>query len=307
MKTHILLGLTLPFALLADAGASTLSLAQQRVNDAPCGSDTIAVVNTPSNNRYVFCASSEGTSVIEVLAAGNPRASLLERHRDPVDLLAAVLPRDVKVPDEVLLAVSAGSKADMRLYGATPFTVGKANYTRDDGAAKATCAAPGTGAFDMSEFINDDTFCGIVHGSGSSSHNTQWHQLTASAFGIAGEGSHTHAGPHEPFYNWYADVDEEGDARYGRAMVRSCGGTTQFRGWVKASPTTGSWDELAEYFVPSGDVYLMKWYSNPFKSLWMGYDADDIRFRADAQGSASFGSTFYFIKYAWGTNCDMVF
>lgn len=307
MKKNALFGLGMSFFALMDASATALTPEQQQVNAAPCGSDTLAVINTTQKDRYIFCAGREGTSVIEVLPPRSKRISRLDSYSDPLELLAAVLPKHARVPDEVMMAIGTGEPLDARFIRSAPFTVGSADYSDTPAQQKAACSTPSLGAFDMSEFINDNTFCGIVHGSSVSSNNTQWHHLWSSAMGIAGEGSHAHAGPHEPSKDWFADVDENGDARYGRALVHSCGGTTQFRGWVKASPTTGSWDQFAEYFVPSGSTYLMKAYGNPFHSLWMGYDADDIRFRADALDGASFGSRFYFIKYAWGENCDMVF
>jgi hypothetical protein len=309
LQSSALTGMGLALLTLTDAGAAALTPKQLQVNDRPCGADTIAVINTERKDRYIFCSSKEGTAVIEVLSPRAKRISLLDSHADPLDLAAAVLPKKARLPEDILLAIGTGERPALRLDRPLPFTVGTADYAAADwaGQEKAACATPSNGGFDMSEFINDDTFCGIVQVSSTSSGNTQWHQHYASALDIAGEGSHAHAGPHEPGFDWFADEQEQGDARYGRARVQSCGGTTQFRGWVKASATSGSWGELAEYFVPSGSTYLMKWYSNPFHSLWMGYDADDIRFRADALDGASFGSRFYFVKYAWGTQCDMVF
>ncbi|MDZ4814328.1 MAG: hypothetical protein SGI99_17215 [Pseudomonadota bacterium] len=105
---------------------------------------------------------------------------------------------------------------------------------------------------------------------------------------------------------YYAGEDEDGGARFGRALVQSCSGTTRFRGWLKSSPTTGSWgDPRAEFYVAQGQVLVMHLWGNNQHSLWMGYDADDMRFRADAVNDATFGSRMYFAKYGWGTRCDI--
>jgi len=273
-------------------------------NDAPCGVDTIAIINTAQNDQYTFCADGEGTAVMELLYDDGERESLLDKITDPIDLLATVTPAYVDIPSEVLVSIAEGQS----LQNAASFVVGKAAYIADTDevnlSSKAACSTPSLG-FSISEFVNSTTYCDFVSGTTTSSGNSNWHHHWASAFNVPGEGSHSHAGPHEPFKQWFADEDEEGDARYGRARVRSCGGTTLFRGWKKASPTTGSWSPIATYHVPSGYLYTMKWYSNSQHSIWMGYDADDIRFRADALGNASFGSRFYFLKYAWGTSCNL--
>ena len=274
-------------------------------NAQPCGINTIAVINTKRGDQYTFCADGKGTAIMELTLDDGSEASLLDEITDPVELLATVTPLDVVIPDDVMKSVQNGTRSDRK----TPFVAGESQVVpQETDASKAACATPSLGfSVSNSEFVGNPTYCGFVHGSTTSSGNSSWHHHWSSVFNIPGEGSHSHAGPHEPWKNWYADVDEEGDARYGRARVRSCGGTTLFRGWKKASPTTGSWSPIATYNVPSGWLYTMKYYANSQHSIWMGYDADDIRFRADALGSASFGSIFYFLKYGWGTNCDLTF
>ncbi len=283
-----------------DAAIAGFMPQNTQVNELPCGQKTLAVINTEDSRQYVFCAGDEGTAVME-LKPDNGKGSLLDEISDPIELLATVTPAPVSIPDEILVSVADGKP----LSNGEIFRVGEFEMLEQQTySTKAACAMPSLG-FSMSEFINDSTFCGTVAGSSNSSNNSAWHHHWASALHVPGQGSASHTGPSPNVYQWSADDDEDGDARYGRARVRSCGGTTQFRGWVKASPTTGSWSPLATYYVPSGYYYTMKWYSNSQRSIWMGYDADDIRFRADALGNASFGSRFYFLKYAWGNNCDL--
>ena len=290
----------------AELEAEAMGLAGEFApNDAPCGDNTIAIITTKENDVYVFCTGEDGDVAVMEAISSSERPSLLDEILDPVDLLKAVASPEVDVPEEVIARIKTGKLRQ----GTEPFRVGRPNY-RMAAASKtgSACATPSLNFSPSSVFFNNTTYCGWVSGTSSSSNDADWHALSASALHANGEGSHNHAGPHNPpFEYYYADEDEEGDARYGRARVRSCGGTTRFRGWWRPSPTTGSWALIAEYYVPSGWTYTMAWYSNSQQSLWMGYDADDIRFRADALGGATFGSRFYFLKYAYGENCALKF
>lgn len=292
---------------LEHANASQIAPDQSlQTNDAPCGKNTVAVINTDQHDQYTFCADGDGVAVMELLYDDGSRPSLLDKYTDPIELLTAIMPLHADIPEDIVESIRNGERLAKHT---TPFTVGQTKYFDEPAAAlessKGACSPPSL-SFSINEFVNDTTFCGFVAGQSVSSGNSSWHAHGASAYNVPGEGSGSHAGPHLPPYEfYYADEDEEGDARYGRARVRSCGGTTKFRGWKKPSPTTGSWSPIATYNVPGGYTYTMKWYSNSQHSLWMGYDADDIWFRADALGNASFGSRFYFLKYAWGTNCDL--
>jgi hypothetical protein len=286
------------------------------VNARPCGAETLAVVHTKAGDQYTFCAGPLGTATMELLASGDASRSQIDRYDNPVALFDAVLPAGTVVPAALRGAIAEGRALTAKQRGDAPFTVGKRSYDFAAGSsAKAVCAAPplNTNGFDAwDEFFGDSTYCGLVATHSASSNDTDWHQQTASNTFDAGgnEGSHNHAGPHYDFgdgvITYYADEDEDGGARFGRALVHSCVGTTHFRGWVKASPTTGSWgDPAAEFYVPQGELYVMRLYGNAQHSLWMGYDADDIRFRVDAVNGSSFGSRMYFAKYGWGPQCDI--
>jgi hypothetical protein len=286
------------------------------VNAAPCGADTLAVIHTGTGDQYTFCAGPLGTATMELLASGDASRSLLDRYDNPAALFDAIVPVGTVVPAPLRMAIAEGRNAPAKRRGQAPFTAGRRNYDfAPRAAAKAACAAPqlSTNGFDpWEEFFGDPTFCGIVHTQSASWNDTDWHQETASNTYDAGgnEGSHNHAGPHYDYgdgvITYFADEDEDGGARFGRALVRSCVGTTRFRGWLKASPTTGSWgDPIAEFYVPQGELYVMRLWANSPHSLWMSYDADDIRFRVDAVNGSSFGSRMYFAKYGWGTQCDI--
>jgi len=283
------------------------------VNADPCGVDTVAVIHTGTGDQYTFCTGTLGTATMELLASGDASRSLLGRYDSPLALFDAVLPAGTVVPAPVRTAIAEGRSVAAKRREQAPFTVGKAAYDFVSRAfAKAACATPSLSFDPMDAFFGDTTFCGMVDTHSTSSNNTDWHQQTASNTYDAGgnEGSHNHAGPHYDYgdgvITYFADEDEDGGARFGRARVRSCDGTTRFRGWLKASPTTGSWgDPNAEFYVPQGAVYAMHLWPNAQHSLWMGYDADDVRFRVDAIGGSSFGSRMYFAKYGWGTQCDI--
>ncbi len=283
-------------------------------NAAPCGRDTIAVINTDRGSRYIFCAADEGTATIEVLASGNASESLIDRYDDPTSLLHAVLPKGAQVPPQVALAIEKGYSIPTPGTAAMPFTLGVEPVVHAASQqAKAACATPplNTNGFSANaEFFHDSTYCGLVDTHSISANNSSWHhQWASNTFDAGGnEGSHTHAGPHYDYgdgvITYYADEDEDGGGRFGRALVQTCGGGALFQGWLKASPTTGSWNSpVVEYNVPAYALYIMRLWANAQHSVWMGYDADDIRFKVTAQNGGSFGSRMYFAKYGWGTQC----
>ena len=278
---------------------------QVRSNDTPCGSDTVAVIRRGDRRTYAFCVNDEGVTVLEAGPDDGSR-SVLDENTDPLEILRSVAPEDEDLPSDVVRSIE--EKQNYRTSG--PFRSGPSDISADAPVLEAhgNCLSPASN-FTISQFFNDTTFCAWVGGPAARSNNDpDWHQRTASLLHSNGQGSSNHEGPHAPPTTYFADEDEEGDARYGRARVRSCGGTTRFRGWVKASPTTGDWNTIADWHVGPGQVFTMIWYANPFHSLWMGYDADDIRFRADSLGSSTtHGSYFYFLKYAYGPDCDMKF
>lgn len=285
-----------------------------KLNDQPCGKDTIAVINTDWGDRYIFCASDEGSATMEVLASGNIADSLLERFDNPLALFTAVVPKGTNVPEQVTLAIEKGQSLASAKREVPPFRAGVDTQSFEPSAeAKASCSTPSlyTSGFNpWTAFFHDSTYCGFVATSSSSSSNTQWHQQRASNTNGNSEGSHQHAGPHYDYggglLTYYADEDEDGGARLGRALVSSCSGTTRFRGWLKASPTTGSWgNHKAQYYVPQGSLYVMHLWANSQHTLWMGNDADDIRFRVDSLAGSTFGSRMYFAKYGWGTQCNI--
>ncbi len=300
---------------LQDSELPTFDSAQMaKLNDQPCGNDTIAVINTDWGDRYIFCASDEGSATMEVLASGNVADSLLERFDNPLALFAAVVPKGTSVPEQVTLAIEKGQSLASAERAVPPFKAGVDTQSfAPSTEAKVSCPAPSlnTNGFNpWTEFFHNSTYCGLVATSTTSSSNTQWHHQWAGNTNGSNEGSSQHAGPHYNFggglITYYADEDEDGGARFGRALVRSCSGTTRFRGWLKASPTTGSWGtHRAQYYVPQGSLYVMRLWANSQRTLWMGNDADDIRFRVDALAGSTFGSRMYFAKYGWGTQCNI--
>jgi hypothetical protein len=317
IATGLMLSATLATAKTdrSETDTNTIALSADQmaaVNDTPCGVHTIAVINTEGGDRYIFCGAKSGSFAIEVRANADASPGLLDRYDDPVALLAAVLPANEMLPEPVMRAIERGEPLTSEKRSVDPWVVGTSleSFERAS-ASKASCAAPAlsTNGFDpWDEFFVNSVYCGLVHTQSASSNDTDWHQQFASNTTGTNEGSHQHAGPHYNYGDgilpYYADEDEDGGARFGRALVRSCSGTTRFRGWLKASPTTGSWgDPIAEYYVPQGSTYVMRLWANPQHSLWMGYDADDIRFRVDAVSGSSFGSRMYFAKYGWGTSC----
>jgi hypothetical protein len=282
---------------------------QKRIEATPCGTNTVAIIHTEEHDQYVFCVNEKGDiAVIETLVDGQEVRSRLDQFYNPIDLLEAVVPSGLAVPEEVRLSL----KQAKALQRETPHVLGqpdptKAMVVNASQVSAASCSTPSLGFSPAQAFFNDYTYCGFVYASSSRSSFSGWHAHAASLLTGNNEGSHQHAGPHRPPHEYYyADEDEEGDARYGRARVQSCGGTTMLRGWSKSSPTTGNWSLFATFYVPIGSVTTMAWYSNAQRSLWMGYDADDISFRVDTLDSVtSFGSLFYFLKYAYGPNCDL--
>ncbi len=280
---------------------------------APCGPRTLLVAHSDSGDRYVFCADGDNIGVLETLADGDESRSLIGHVADAVDLLAELVPERTHVPDDVLAAV-AGGKGEPRLTRMVPFVVGTPRLRPiGHSAAKLACAAP-TRPFDpWVAFFNDSTYCGLVHTQFNTSNNSGYLQVTASLQYDAGgnEGSHQHAGPHEDFGGgtlyYYADEDEDGGARYGYSRVRACDGNVRLRSWKRPAPNTGSWDLIIDATVMEGATAGYYMWGNGPHSLWMGYDADDMRFRVDTIGTASFGALVYYAKYAWGPSCAMKF
>ncbi|HVI02125.1 MAG TPA: hypothetical protein VM869_25605 [Enhygromyxa sp.] len=290
-----------------DVDAAIIDAGQLDANELACGDKTLASIVTENNDHYVFCATPDGDSiVIESLWDGAERESLLEQIQRPADVLRAVYPVGEEIPAALLDALEVGA-VDFA-NSAFPIRRGRVDPTLP--VFRATCSTPDLGftvpgSYDP-EFVTDTTECGFVHAADSSAHNEGYHQRTSSLATVAL--NHGMAGPHLPPEYYYADEDETDQAaRYGRAKVHSCGGTTTFEGWWRGAPGVGSWEDMTTYNVPSGSVYLMKWYGNPQHSLWMGYDSDDMRFKATATGGSSFGSNFFFAKFAWGTSCDLVY
>lgn len=282
---------------------------------APCGRRTLLVVNNDRGDRYVFCTLQGGIAVAEILADGDDRRSLIGATPAPVDLLAQVLPPDAQVPDDVLAAVAGDPGAIGRRGVAAPWVVGvpavRTAVARSSGGAKAICAAPTRPFNPMEVFFHDSTYCGIVHTQNHTANNSGAFQVTASLQHDAGgnEGSHQHAGPHENFGGgtlyYFADEDEDGGARYGYTRIRVCDGSVRVRGFKKPSPTTGSFESQFDSTVHEGETLGFYMWGNSPHSLWMGYDADDMRFRADAIGQASYGGLVYYAKYGWGPQCDI--
>ncbi|MEO1573499.1 MAG: hypothetical protein AAFU65_00905 [Pseudomonadota bacterium] len=315
MKIKHILGTSLILNLAAGASANTTVddlfrdatiQPDDSIVEPDCGSETVATVVTKDNDLYLFCSDAEGkTAVIEVREDRGDE-TLIDESMTPSELLRSVVPKGVEVPKAVLKRLETCSTSAR----ATAWRVGEWDLDRVARAAsnsRGTCSAPSLG-MSPTVFFNNTTYCGWVGATSAGSHNPAWHAHGASYLHANNEGSPNHAGPHLPPYEYYyADEDELGDARYARARVRSCGGKTRLRSWVKASATSGSWSPKWDWEVPSGYVSTMAYYANSQHSLWMGYDADDVFFRADAIGSASFGSRFYFLKYGWGENCDMKF
>ncbi|MFK8016131.1 MAG: hypothetical protein AB8G17_11915 [Gammaproteobacteria bacterium] len=288
-----------------DLFAASIGEPSTAITEPTCGKDTIASVTTKANDLYLFCADTDGKTVVVEIREDRGDETLLDETLSPVQLLRTVVPKGMKIPGDVVDRLATG-KAQER---SAPFKVGEWDVARAAEVAavdRASCNTPSLG-MSPSAFFNNTTYCGWVAGQSASSSNSAWHAHGASYMNIPGEGSSNHAGPHlPPFEFYYADEDELGDARYGRARVRSCGGTTRLRSWVKASANSGSWTPKWNWTISSGHTATMVYYANPQHSMWMGYDADDIFFRVD-NPTGSFGSRLYFFKYAYGQNCDMKF
>ncbi len=278
----------------------------EEIVEPSCGDETIATVVTKDNDLYLFCADQDGKTLVVEVREDRGDETRLDESAKPADLLRKIVPAGTSVPKDVIERLEKGTSSAR----STPWRVGRwdlERVSRAGSADRATCSAPSLG-MSPTIFFNNTTYCGWVAAASTYSHLSSWHAHGASYLNGNNEGSPNHAGPHLPPYEfYYADEDELGDARYGRARVRSCGGSTQLRSWVKASAVNGSWTPKWSWVIPSGYISTMAYYANTQHSLWMGYDADDIFFRADALGSASFGSRFYFLKYGYGENCDMKF
>ena len=292
-----------------DLFAADIGMPSTEIVEPTCGADTIASVTTKANDLYLFCADTDGKTVVVEVREDHGDETRLDEKRRPAELLQALVPKGTRIPQDVIERLTKGSTQRR----AEPFRVGQWNLEKVRAVAstasddRATCNTPSLG-MSPDAFFNDTTYCGMVHGGHTTSNNPAWHAHGASYLQFNGEGSSNHAGPHlPPWEYYYADEDENGDARYGRARVRSCGGTTRLRSWVKASANSGSWSPKWNWNVYNGYITTMAYYANPQHSMWMGYDADDIYFRADSLDSGSFGSRFYFFKYGWGENCDMKF
>ncbi|TQV74538.1 hypothetical protein FKG94_16125 [Exilibacterium tricleocarpae] len=282
--------------------------------ESACGVDrTLAVVRTERDDRYIFCAGEDTVNVIELQRDDGESRSRLTRFESADKLFFQLVPSAVDIPMSVL--------ASLRLEGTAPAqpwvldmaddstlrqSAGKGKVAASGGAAFASCAAPSLGLDVKEEFFNDYTFCDHVAVGSAYSNLPSWHASGASFLHALGQLSPSHAGPHEPWKQWFADEDEEGDARFARARVRSCGGTTRLRTWHKASATTGSWNKVGDIDIPSGWIGTQQLFGNPQHSLWMGYDHDDFWFRSDPYAGASIGSLHYYAKYAWGVNCDLI-
>ena len=291
----------------AETDLAILDAGQLDANELACGENTLASIVTENNDHYVFCASPDGDSIVmESLWDGAGRESLLDQVQHPADVLRAVYPVGEEIPAALLDALEAG-EVDFE-NPAFPIRRGRVDPTLP--VFRAACSTPSLG-FNLPssyepEFVTDLTYCGFGHIGSVSADDEDYHQRTSSSATIALNNGME--GPHNPPEEYYADQDETDQAaRYGRAKVHSCGGTTTFEGWWRGAPGVGSWEPMASYNVPDGNVYLMKWYGNPQHSLWMGYDSDDMRFKATATGGASFGSNFFFAKFAYGTDCDLVY
>jgi hypothetical protein len=291
------------------------SIDQDFTSDAPCGPRTLVMVHTNAGDRYVFCSHEGSIAVIEILADGDAARSLVGKSLSPVDLLARVLPLQTAVPDHVLKAMAGEGSASGRDGYAAPWVVGvpraRPSLMGATSPSKAACARPQLPFTPSLAFFQDPTDCGIMDTQVNTSDNSGHFQVTASLRNIPGEGSALHAGPHTPlgngeFYEHTGD-DEDGGARYGFMRIKACDGSVRARGWRKKSPTEGSFVSLFDVTVEEGETSGFYIWANPFHSLWMGYDADDMRLRADANGQASFGALIYYAKYAWGTQCGLNF
>lgn len=269
-------------------------------NDAPCGDNTIAIVETEDRNaRYIFCAAEgDGTGVLEVLAQGYESLTVLtELQRDPVALLTDLVG---ELPDDVRSALQGEEPpgVDGILRVSIPL---ERLIERADVAWPPTVSSTAqcNSNHEWSEF-----FVGEAHTSDSGSSGAFYSSEVNCTGGTHDGISWCHHGIKRflntsslvGFSQRTASSSYSGGACAAYGTVRSCGGSTLFKAEQRAG-TSGSWPSTPSlsYWISSGG--RATWYmfaSN--KRCQKGQDKDDFRYRADSESGAGHRYGYMFVK-----------
>ncbi len=269
-------------------------------NDAPCGDNTIAIVETEDlSARYIFCAAERGgAGVLEVLAQGYESLSVLaELQQAPVELLTELVG---ELPDDVRSALQgeAPPGVDGILRATIPLD---ALIERADVAWPPTVSAASqcNSNHDWSEF-----FVGDANTSDSGSSGAFYSRELNCTGGTHDGISWCHDGIKRflntndlvGFSQRTASSSYSGGACAAYGTVRSCGGSTLFKAETRPG-TSGAWPTTPSllYWISSGS--RATWYmfaSN--KRCQKGQDKDDFRYRADSQSGAGHRYGYMFVK-----------
>jgi hypothetical protein len=279
-----------------ESGEAGLKAPAEIDNSAACGEHTLAVVNAPTGATYVFCGFGDGkTGVLEELPGGDPRESLLDVYPVPADLLRAVAPEGVEVPDHLIASVEAGrvgvAEESRSMY---PVKLGK-RVKAPASLLGHYCSNPTEFTYDygwnashkplMEEFVEDVTDCSLHYwnttGAGSWTTQQQW----ASAYQV---------------YEEYGSSGPWAGACAGKEHILSCNGNTLFEAWRRET-TSDAWVQALSYWVSANSVATWKMTAS---NCTFNGDRDDMKFKGTSEPGAYQHYTAIFIKWFGGGFCD---
>ena len=277
-----------------DFGPSRIAAPEMLDNSAPCGDRTLAVVHARSGAAYVFCDMGHGrTGVLEELPADGSAASVLDSYVTPAEVLRAVAPTDVALPEDLVAAVERGASiAEYRPL--RPITLGVPKAPSPMTMAQSYyCANPQEFGYAygwsasflpfVEEFVADHQQCSLHLWNTSGVPSVTWHQRTAST---------------NPVYEDYGPP--YATACGAKEHVLSCDGSTLFEALRKETPES-SWTTALSYWVSNGAVATWKMYASDCRAT---SDRDDMRYTGNSEPGAYHHYTTIFIKWLGGGFCD---
>ncbi|MEZ4294059.1 MAG: hypothetical protein R3B70_03710 [Polyangiaceae bacterium] len=258
-----------------DPGRAAAGKVDLRLNEAPCGDNTIAVLTNDRAATYVFCAvpkeQEAGALVFELLASPDAE-SLLDDNTDPVSLLERVTPPGQEMPEWVTESVKSGV-----MWGDHPFIDRAPSSGPIQGFISDACTNP-DGVFNEAYYGEfPDFYDEFVYFGGAGSNYT----------------IRSCVREHEFFHDYYITSQRTASAYEhtangacaGYARMYSCNDWTLLKANAREG-TSGAWTEVFAFWVPAGGLGKVKYYANSQHSCHPTRDKDDLQFRAESSPGA---------------------
>ncbi|MDC3978913.1 hypothetical protein [Polyangium jinanense] len=272
--------------------ARALPEPEARDNSAPCGDQTLAVVHARSGATYVFCAMGNGkTGVLEELPADGSAVSVLDTYTTPTEVLRAVAPENMALPDDLVAAVDRGARTMEEYRPLKPFTLGVPKTPSPmTMVGSYYCDNPTEWSYTygwnnsfvpfIEEYVEDYADCSLHLW--TSSDTVTAHQHTASTNPVADD--------YGPPYATACAAKEH---------VLSCNGQTLFEAFQKETPSD-PWETKLTYWVSDGGVATWKLFASDCQA---SHDRDDMRYKGTSEPGAYHKYSNIFIKWLGGTSC----